>query len=127
MVKCHPRAYARCPDSHICGYIHEAYFMEGSVCDVFNQAVLSVPMTMGDKFRTMSDHDLTDFIYDLNMEGTFCQNRKECEELLNNDGITDEMCKLCLLEYLRKPVEEQPKLPSGIYLDKEESGLTEEG
>lgn len=127
MVKCHPRAYAQCPDRHICcGSIHEANFMEGSNCDIFNQRILNQPMTMADKIRAMSDEDLTDMIYDLNMEGTFCQNRKECEELLNNDGITDEMCKKCLLEYLRKPVEE-PKLPSGIYLDKEESGLTEEG
>ena len=125
MVKCHPRAYAKCPTRHICGSIHEADFMEGSECDAFNQRILNQPMTMADKIRAMSDEDLTDIIYELNMEGTFCTNRKECYEKLNNDEITDEMCKKCLLEWLRKPVEE-PKIPSGIYLDKEESGLTED-
>ena len=146
MMKCHPMAYERCPHHKYCDSMETAFFTEGSVCDQFNQRILSravtldvtvkdlfeemtrpSPMTMADKIRAMSDEDLTDMIYDLNMEGTFCTNRKECEELLNNDGITDEMCKKCLLEYLRKPVEDKPTLPSGIYLDKEESGLTEEG
>ena len=86
---------------------------------------IQVPITNADRIRAMSDEDLTDIIYDLHMEGTFCTNKKECEEKLNNDSLTDEMCKKCLLEWLRKPVEE-PKLPSGFYLDKQESGLTEE-
>ena len=73
----------------------------------------------------MSDEELTDIIYELNMEGTYCQNRKECLELLNNDGITDEMCKKCLLEWLRKPADDAA-VPHGIFLDKQESGLTEE-
>lgn len=85
---------------------------------------IQVPMTMADKIRAMSDEDLTDIIYDLNTEGTFCTNRKECFDKLNKDEITDEMCKKCLLEWLRRPVEE-PKIPSGVFLDKQESGLTE--
>ena len=125
MVKCHPRAYEKCPTRHLCGSIHEAVFMEGCKCDIFNQRILNQPMTEGDRFRTLSDEDLADTIYDLNMEGTFCTNRKECFEKLNKDEITDEMCKKCLLEWLRKPAE-GPKLPSGIFLDKQESGLTEE-
>lgn len=98
----------------------------GSTCSAQRAKYgLGDPMTNADRFRSLSDEDLADIIYELNMEGTYCQNRKECEKLLNNDGITDDMCKKCLLEYLRKPVEEA-KLPNGICLDKEESGLTED-
>lgn len=119
-----------CPDCNGHGFIsgsNDRAVWSRSCDRCHGSGYIQVPMTMLDKIRAMSDEELTDLIYDLNMEGIFCQNRKECEELLNNDGITDEMCKKCLLEYLRKPVEEHPKLPSGIYLDKEESGLTEEG
>lgn len=80
-------------------------------------------MTNADRIRAMKDEDLTDLIYDLNMEGTFCTNRKECFEKLDKDEITDAMCKKCLLEWLRQPVEE-PKMPS-FFEDKQESGLLE--
>lgn len=96
-----------------------------TVEEIREKVVYINTMTNADKIRAMSDEDLTNIIYDLNMEGTFCTNRKECEELLNNDKLTDEMCKKCLLEWLRKPVEET-KIPSGMFLDKQESGLTEE-
>lgn len=83
-----------------------------------------VPKTRADQIREMKDEDLTDLIYDLNMEGTFCTNRKECFEKLDKDEITDAMCKKCLLEWLRQPVEE-PKRPS-FFEEKQESGLLED-
>lgn len=58
MVKCHPRAYARCPDRHICGCIHEARFVEGSECDAFNQVIKELPLTMGEKVRCMNNNEL---------------------------------------------------------------------
>lgn len=173
MVKCDPMAYAKCPHRRYCSPLEDAVFMQGSLCDQFNQRVKShavalnaatntktilcpicnghgfinggdehsswsrtcdrchgtgytqVPMTIGDRIRAMSDEDLTDIIYELNMEGTFCQNRKECLELLDNDKLTDDMCKKCLLEWLRKPADDAA-VPHGIFLDKQESGLTEE-
>lgn len=131
-MKCDPRAHAQCPDRHICRSIHEAFFMDGSECDAFNQRILNQPMTYGDQIRTMSDEELAAFIQDVANLGTeynsFCQNKKECQDRLDSDElIPNEWCIRCLVEKLRKPVEEQPKLPSGFFLDKEESGLTEEG
>ena len=130
MVKGHPMntRIIPCSDCNGHGYINggDDHSSWSKTCDrCHGSGYIQVPMTMLDKARAMSDEELTDFIYELNMEGTYCQNRKECFEKLNNDEITDEMCKKCLLEYLRKPVEE-PKLPSGLFLDKQESGLTEE-
>lgn len=95
-----------------------------SLTEIREKVAYVKTMTNADRIRAMSDEELTDIIYDLNMAGTFCTNRKECEELLDNDKLTDDMCKKCLLEWLRKPVEE-PKLPT-IFEDKQESGLTEE-
>lgn len=130
MVKCHPRAYAKCPTRHLCGYIHEAYFMEGSECDIFNQRILNQPMTEGDRIRSMSDEELAAFIQNVANLGTEydcgCQNKKECGDMLDrNEDIPDEWCIRCHVERLRQPAEE-PKLPNGMFLDKQESGLTEE-
>lgn len=57
-MKCHPRAYAKCPDCHSCGSLHEAFFMEGSECDAFNQVIKGLPLTMGDKVRCMNNNEL---------------------------------------------------------------------
>ena len=62
-------------------------------------------VTNADRIRKMTDEDLADLIYDLNMEGTYCTNKKECFEKLNADQLTDEMCKKFLLEWLKQPAE----------------------
>lgn len=117
-----------CPDCNGHGFInggdeHSTWSRTCNRCHGTGYTL--VPKTRADRIREMKDEDLTDIIYDLNMEGTFCTNRKECWEKLNKDEITDEMCKKCLLEWLRKPVGE-PETPSGMFLDKQESGLIEE-
>lgn len=119
--------FITCPDCKGHGYIsggdeHSTWTRYCDRCHGTGYAM--VPKTRADMIREMKDEDLTDLIYDLNMEGTFCTNRKECWEKLNKDEITDEMCKKCLLEWLRKPVEE-PKQPS-FFEDKQESGLLED-
>lgn len=40
VIKCDPRAYAKCPDKELCGSPHNAIFFEGSECDKFNNKVL---------------------------------------------------------------------------------------
>lgn len=131
VMNCDPRAYAQCPTRHLCGSLNDAQFMEGSDCDKFNQRILNQPMTYADRIRAMSDEEQCDaifrLIYAADPATWFCKGKKECGDLMDaNKEIPDEMCKACLLAKLREPVKEEPKLPSGFFLDKEESGLTEE-
>lgn len=58
MIKCDPRARARCPFKKPCGGDDAAYFMEGSKCDEFNKQVLAPPPTNADRIRAMSDEEL---------------------------------------------------------------------
>ena len=104
----------------------------GSTCSAQRAKYgLGDPMTNADRIRAMSDEELTSAIYQL-INATdpalwFCKGSKECGDLMDaNEDIPDEMCKACLLAKLREPAEEKPKLPSGFFLDKEESGLTED-
>ena len=39
MIKCDPRAYAKCPDKERCDSLQDACFCEGSECDKFNDEV----------------------------------------------------------------------------------------
>lgn len=117
-----------CPDCDGYGFISgcEDNGIWSRPCDRCHRyGYIQVPLTNGDRIRRLSDKELADCIYDLNMEGTFCENRKECIEKMEKDQLTDEMCKKCLAEWLQKPVEED-EIPSGFFLDKQESGLTEE-
>ena len=118
-----------CPDCKGRGHInggdyHSTWSRTCARCHGIGYAM--VPKTRADKIREMKDEDLTDFIYDLNMEDTFfCTNRKECREKLDKDEITDAMCKKCLLRWLQNPASEL--FPhSRIFEDKQESGLLEE-
>lgn len=119
--------FISCPDCKGHGYINggDEHSSWSRTCDrCHGTGYAMVPKTRADQVREMKDEDLTDLIYDLNMEGTYCTNRKECWEKLNKDEITDAMCKKCLLEWLQTPVEE-PKMPS-FFEEKQESGLLEE-
>ncbi len=62
MLRCSPKAYAQCPDRHLCGPIEDATFTEGSECSAFNRSVEDKPMTYGDCFRAMSDDELACFL-----------------------------------------------------------------
>lgn len=66
-------------------------------------------MTNGDKIRSMSDEELAEDILQTPAYETcirFCKNRECCCELLESDnGVPEEWCKQCLLEWLQKEVE----------------------
>lgn len=63
MIKCDPRAYAKCQTRQYCGpSAADCDYMEGSECDRFNQLVLSRPMINGDRIRSMTDNDLAEFL-----------------------------------------------------------------
>lgn len=63
MLKCDPRAFARCPYKGTCVSIEDAEFLEGSDCDLFNKKVLSATVTNADHIRGMSDMELATFLY----------------------------------------------------------------
>lgn len=86
--------------------------------------------TFGDKIRSMTDEELTDFFFTnfcgIDSAFFFCTNKKECGDLLDADQeIPDEWCKKCLLNRLRQPAEIK-KYPTMPVEDKRESGLVEE-
>lgn len=62
MMKCDPRAFARCPYNRTCVSVEMAEFTEGSDCHRFNNKVLDVPPTNGDRIRGMNDRDLAVFL-----------------------------------------------------------------
>lgn len=59
-------------------------------------------MTRGDKFRSMTDEQIVDVMFDTEMDDLidFCQNLPECD---NPDGkIPEERCKKCMMEWLQE-------------------------
>lgn len=65
MMKCDPRAFARCPYKGSCVNLEEAEFAEGSDCDLFNKRILERPITNADKIRGMSDLELSFFLHNI--------------------------------------------------------------
>lgn len=63
MIKCDPRAKARCPFKNPCCGDETAYFVEGSECDEFNKKILSPPPTNADRIRAMSDEELAEMLW----------------------------------------------------------------
>lgn len=67
----------------------------------------SKPMTNADQIRSMTDEELATALYQMLDGDVYCTNKPECGKMLNtDDGIPDEWCAQCLLNWLRKPVEE---------------------
>lgn len=62
IIKCDPRARARCPFKNPCCGDEVAYFMDGSDCDKFNRSVLALRPTNADHIRAMSDEELSEFL-----------------------------------------------------------------
>ena len=60
MIKCDPRARARCPFKKQCCGDDVAYFVEGSECDEFNKQLLAQPPTNADRIRAVSDEELAE-------------------------------------------------------------------
>jgi hypothetical protein len=67
------------------------------------------PQTNADRIRAASDEELAQKLLQFNtLEESvpFCRNLAECDELLDTeDGIPEEKCKQCLLNWLRQPAE----------------------
>ena len=61
MMKCDPRAFARCPYSKECsGSPEHTSFYKGTECDYFNQQVIHAPLTNADRIRAMNDDELSE-------------------------------------------------------------------
>lgn len=122
-----------CPDCEGHGHINggDEHSSWSRTCDrCHGTGTIMVPKTNADKIRSLTDEEQVDFIFNLiyceDPAHWFCTNKKECAAMMAEDGlIPDEWCKKCMLEALQKPYKEQ-RLPSGIYLDKQESGLIED-
>lgn len=105
MIKCSPEAFARCQTKcHHCRTEAEAYFLEGSDCDKFNQEVLAAPKTNGDRIRAMSDEELADWI-----ARTQVSNVAEVLETIGFEweqpsNLKEGVKKECL-EWLKQPAE----------------------
>ena len=69
-----------------------------------------VPQTNAARIRAMSDEELAKTLYrfcDLEERVGYCKNLSECEKLLDTeDGIPEQRCICCLLEWLRQPAKE---------------------
>ena len=93
MMKCDPRAFARCPYSKECSDSPEhTSFYKGTECDYFNQQVIHAPLTNADRIRAMSDEELAQML-----------NRADCPPNTScNDG---QRCIKCWMEWLQYPCE----------------------
>lgn len=83
-------------------------------CDQAETCSAYIPiMTNADLIRTMSDEQLAVWLYcfaDLECKIPFCKNLAECDKLLDTeDGIPEEKCNGCLLEWLKQPVEKEER------------------
>ena len=100
VIKCDLRAKARCPFKTPCCGDEEAYFVEGSTCDKFNQEVLSPPPTNADHIRAMVDEELARFLDDTQY--------REWEEIQENrqELVDFRSCVEGWTEWLKQPYEE---------------------
>jgi hypothetical protein len=68
------------------------------------------PFTNADHFReAISTEDgLAKFLMRVHDEGVyipFCENKEECWDLIEENGVPDEKCMECMMQWLRKPYE----------------------
>ena len=64
--------------------------------------------TRADRIRTMSDEELARCLLTVDDAGKYCKNLPECEKLLDTpEGIPEEKCLGCLVDWLREPEGEQ--------------------
>lgn len=98
MLRCSPKAYAKCPDRHLCGPIEDATFTEDSECAAFNRAVEDKPMTNADRIRAMSNEELEQFINHFNI----CDTRTNEECKMSYCAC----CEVCVMDWLQQPAKE---------------------
>ena len=99
MMKCDPKAFAKCPTRHLCGTPEDATFADGSECDKFNQKILHQPMTNADMIRKMNDDTLAAWISHITISGV----RPWCNFHCRTDGECG--CKKCISKWLQQPVD----------------------
>ncbi len=80
---------------------------------VFDYAfeVAKKPETQADRIRAMTDEELAKKILSTDEAPAytipFCKNSGRCTDILDSgEAIPDELCKQCLMEWLKSPVEE---------------------
>ena len=65
--------------------------------------------TIGDKIRAASDEEIAEFIINdyLDNKIHFCKSKPECDAILDSGrAITGEMCRKCIIDWLRQPAGE---------------------
>lgn len=98
LLKCDPRAFARCPYNATCISADQAEFAENSDCFLFNKKILETPATNADKIRGMSDIELATFLY--------TATRACADNDCGSCSIGQQNC-MVMLHWLRKPETEQ--------------------
>ncbi len=98
MLRCSEKAYAQCPDCHLCGPIEDATFTEDSECAAFNRAVEEKPMTHHDLVRAMSDEDLVKKFVVLCIND--CPPNRDWECMY---GKAEGSCASCWVKWLQSP------------------------
>ena len=106
MLRCSPKAFAKCQTRHICGKIEEATFTEGSECDRFNQSVADMPMTNADRIRDMTDEELVELAIK-QIGGGF--DWMPCGVVCGGKCTTtrSEECRKRILHWLQQPAQEE--------------------
>ena len=93
---------ASCPVSPCLTMIYR-----GAVCAAQrSKHGLGDPLTRADCICAMSDEELAKLLYNADSIG-WCTNRPECYALLDTEeGVPEENCLQCLVEWLRQPAKE---------------------
>ena len=111
LIRCDPRAFARCPYKRSCVRIEEATFTEGSDCHRFNEKVLRQPVTNADMLRAMEDQELVKLLFRLDNSDEvlhYCQAKQECMDIIDHEqNVPDSWCKKCLLKWLKAPADQE--------------------
>ena len=110
MMKCDPRAFARCPYSKECSDSPEhTSFYKGTECDYFNQQVIHAPLTNADRIRAMSDEELAELL----ISADFCEGCEYCDKVgicryyeAHPDGVLADGCKQAARKWLQQPAVE---------------------
>lgn len=105
MLKCDPRAFARCPYRKECSDSPEhTSFYEWTECDYFNQQVIHAPLTNADRIRAMTDEELAEFLRRVHVDpcSACCDNLYWCRR----NNATEPVCQKHFFKWLQQPAEE---------------------
>lgn len=87
------------PNCKICGTPVTAANVFHSAC--WEKQVEKMPLTRGDRIRSMSDEELAAYIVELT-DGVYCLHLEACYEDLHGDGeFPEERCRACAVKWLR--------------------------